>query len=51
MSRSSFENSIATAEFIEHGVLSGDYYGTSFGAVESVIKSGKTCVLNMYCQV
>ena len=51
VSRSSFENSIATTEVIEHGVLGGDYYGTSFSTVEIVIKSGKTCVLNLYCQV
>jgi len=51
VSRASFEKSIAAAEFIEHGHYNGHYYGTSFSAVRKVIASGKTCVLNMHCQV
>lgn len=48
--RNAFEKSIGAADFIEHGVFSNDYYGTSFSAVDAIIKEGKTCVLNMYCQ-
>lgn len=51
MTRNEFEESIAVAEFIEHGHFDGEYYGTSFSAVRQVIESGKTCILNMFCQV
>ncbi|XP_057315280.1 protein PALS1-like [Hydractinia symbiolongicarpus] len=50
VNRATFEKSIAAAEFIEHGLFDGHYYGTSFSAVRSVIQSGRTCLLNMHCQ-
>ena len=51
VTNASFEKSITASEFIEHGLLEGHYYGTSFGAVRTVVNSGKVCVLNMHCQV
>ncbi|XP_012557503.1 protein PALS1 isoform X1 [Hydra vulgaris] len=50
VNKSAFEKLVDAAEFIEYGQYSGHYYGTSFNAVRNVVRSGKTCILNMNCQ-
>lgn len=33
---------------MEHGEYEKNYYGTSFAAIEAVVQSGKTCILNLH---
>ena len=42
-----FKNMIEQKQFIEHGQIAGDSYGTSIEAVSSVRKSGKVCILDI----
>ena len=35
-------------KFVERGEFEKNYYGTSLEAIESVVKSGKICVLNLH---
>ena len=39
---------LSTGKFVEHGQYEGNYYGTSLGAIEAVVQSGKICVLNLH---
>lgn len=48
ISRSDFELHIKQGKFVEHGQYEGNYYGTSLGAIEAVVQSGKICVLNLH---
>jgi len=50
ITRSEFELYIRQAKFVEHGQYEGNYYGTSLGAIEAVVQSGKICVLNLHVQ-
>ncbi|KAG8191323.1 hypothetical protein JTE90_006072 [Oedothorax gibbosus] len=50
ISRVQFEADIAAGKFVEHGEYQKSYYGTSLEAIRSVIRSGKTCVLNLHPQ-
>jgi guanylate kinase len=34
--------------FVEHGEYERNYYGTSLSAIETVVQSGKICVLNLH---
>lgn len=36
--------------FLEHAVVHGNHYGTSFSAIESVIGNGKICILDIDVQ-
>eukprot|EP01123_Difflugia_compressa_P002357 TRINITY_DN13058_c0_g1_i1.p1 TRINITY_DN13058_c0_g1~~TRINITY_DN13058_c0_g1_i1.p1 ORF type:complete len:208 (+),score=35.96 TRINITY_DN13058_c0_g1_i1:45-626(+) len=47
VSRSQFEEGLAQGKFIEHNLYNGNLYGTSFDAVEHLIKEGKVCVLDI----
>lgn len=38
-------------KFIEHAEFSGNFYGTSEGAVQAVVKGEKTCILDIDTQV
>ena len=38
-------------KFVEHGEYEKAYYGTSLGAIRSVVNSEKICVLNLHPQV
>ncbi|KAF7281930.1 guanylate kinase-like isoform X2 [Rhynchophorus ferrugineus] len=44
------QKSVADGNFIETAVFSGNIYGTSKSAVESVINSGRVCVLDIDVQ-
>lgn len=44
VSRASFESLIKAGKFIECGQFQGQYYGTTFDALERIVNSGKTCV-------
>lgn len=35
-------------KFVEHGEFEKNYYGTSLGAIEAVVQSGKICVLILH---
>ena len=39
-----FKNMIEQKQFIEHGQIAGDSYGTSIEAVSAVRKLGKVCI-------
>lgn len=39
------ERDIQNNQFVEHGYLDGDYYGTSVNSIRDVTNSGKTCLL------
>ena len=42
---------LITRKFVEHGEYEKAYYGTSLGAIRSVVNSEKICVLNLHPQV
>ena len=42
---------ITIRKFVEHGEYEKAYYGTSLGAIRSVVNSEKICVLNLHPQV
>lgn len=48
--RDQMERDIAAGLFIEHAEVHGNYYGTSFEAVEFVTRSGKVCLLDIDVQ-
>mmetsp|Transcript_7943 Transcript_7943/g.11687 ORF Transcript_7943/g.11687 Transcript_7943/m.11687 type:complete len:140 (+) Transcript_7943:233-652(+) len=41
---------IDTGKFIEHAEVHGNFYGTSYGAVQEVINAGKICILDIDIQ-
>ena len=45
VSRQKMERDIQNNQFIEHGYLDGDYYGTSINSIRDETNSGKTCLL------
>ena len=45
------ERDIQNNQFVEHGYLEGDYYGTSINSIRDVINSGKTCLLVLFPSV
>jgi len=50
ISRLQFEQDILARKFVEHGEYEKAYYGTSLGAIRSVVNSEKICVLNLHPQ-
>merc|ERR1719282_1799967 len=50
ISRLQFEQDILARKFVEHGEYEKAYYGTSLGAIRSVVFSEKICVLNLHPQ-
>jgi MAGUK p55 subfamily protein 5 len=50
ISRIQFEQDILARKFVEHGEYEKAYYGTSLGAIRSVVNSEKICVLNLHPQ-
>ncbi|XP_054157863.1 protein PALS1-like isoform X2 [Oppia nitens] len=48
ISRQQFEQDIKDGRFVEHGEYERNYYGTSLSAIETVVQSGKICVLNLH---
>ena len=47
VTREAFEILIRDKTFVEHTTFNGNYYGTSFGSVKTVIESGKICILDI----
>ncbi|KAK4524354.1 hypothetical protein GAYE_SCF03G2254 [Galdieria yellowstonensis] len=50
VSEEKFKKMIENSEFIEYANVHGNYYGTSFQAVESVLNRGRLCVLDVDVQ-
>jgi len=48
--RSEMEKGIANSEFLENALVHDNFYGTSKKAVESVVKLGKICLLDIDVQ-
>ena len=51
VSREDMVAAITNKEFIENAEFSGNMYGTSKKAVESVLSQGKICILDIDMQV
>lgn len=51
VSREAFLSLVKDNKFIEHAEFSGNFYGTSEGAVQTVVKGEKTCILDIDTQV
>ncbi|XP_065098416.1 MAGUK p55 subfamily member 7 isoform X2 [Paramisgurnus dabryanus] len=47
ISKDHFEADIQNNKFIEHGEYKGNYYGTSFDSVRSVLSKNKVCLLDV----
>ncbi|XP_016406397.1 MAGUK p55 subfamily member 7 isoform X2 [Sinocyclocheilus rhinocerous] len=47
ISKHLFEADIQNSKFIEHGEYKGNYYGTSFDSVRSVLSKNKVCLLDI----
>jgi guanylate kinase len=45
-----FEAMVDAGEFVEHAIVHGNLYGTSYAAVAKVFSSGKCCVLDLDVQ-
>ncbi|CAB3225327.1 unnamed protein product [Arctia plantaginis] len=50
VSREQMEQDIADGKFIEHGEYKGNLYGTSAESVETIINSGRVCVISPHWQ-
>lgn len=50
ITREKIEEMIQNGEFVEHAQVHGNYYGTSFQAIESVKQQGKICILDVDIQ-
>ncbi|KAG6446497.1 MAGUK p55 subfamily member 7 isoform X2 [Manduca sexta] len=50
VSREKMEQDIADGKFIEHGEYKGNLYGTSAESVETIINSGRVCILSPHWQ-
>uniref|UniRef100_A0A2A4JGP1 MAGUK p55 subfamily member 7 n=1 Tax=Heliothis virescens TaxID=7102 RepID=A0A2A4JGP1_HELVI len=50
VSREKMEHDITYGKFIEHGEYKGNLYGTSEESVQSIINSGRICVLSPHWQ-
>ena len=49
--KATMEAEIAEGKFLEHAVVRGDMYGTSYAAVQEVLNEGKVCILDINVQV
>lgn len=47
ISKHAFEADIHNNKFVEHGEYKGNYYGTSFDSVRSVLAKNKVCLLDV----
>jgi guanylate kinase len=50
VTRQKFLDLVQSSAFIEHAQFSGNFYGTSFEAVERVQQQGKRCILDIEAQ-
>lgn len=47
VSREEFDRMVAAGEFVEHASVFGNSYGTSWRAIEDLLKSGKSVILDI----
>merc|ERR1712096_179724 len=50
VAKEQIQREIKEGRFIESAEVHGNYYGTSFGAVDRVVSEGKVCVLDIDVQ-
>ncbi|CAH2103219.1 unnamed protein product [Euphydryas editha] len=50
VTREKMEQDISEGKFIEHGEYKGNLYGTSAESVETIVNSGRVCVLSPHWQ-
>ncbi len=51
VSREDFVSLLDQGGFVEHAEFSGNLYGTSKKAIESIVQLGKRCILDIEVQV
>jgi guanylate kinase len=51
VSRDDFVSLLDQGGFVEHAEFSGNLYGTSKQAIDSIVESGKRCILDIEVQV
>lgn len=51
VSRSAFENDLASGKFIEFGEFEKNLYGTSTDSIRDVVNSGRICLLCLHTRV
>lgn len=51
VSREDFVSLLDQGGFVEHAEFSGNLYGTSKKAIDSIVESGKRCILDIEVQV
>lgn len=51
VSRTAFENDLASGKFIEFGEFEKNLYGTSTDSVRDVVNSGRVCLLCLHTRV
>jgi guanylate kinase len=51
VSREDFVSLLDQGGFVEHAEFSGNLYGTSKQAIDSIVESGKRCILDIEVQV
>jgi guanylate kinase len=51
VSREDFVSLLDQGGFVEHAEFSGNLYGTSKRAIDSIVESGKRCILDIEVQV
>lgn len=51
VSRSAFENDLASGKFIEFGEFEKNLYGTSTDSIRDAVNSGRICLLCLHTRV
>lgn len=50
VSKQQFEQYVEEDKFVEYGDYDKNYYGTSLSSIDDVLKSNRTCILNLHAQ-
>ena len=51
VTKEEFERDVEQDRFLEYGEVKGQYYGTSFSAIKTIMESGRVPVLDLHPQV
>jgi len=51
VTRGSMERDIKDGHYLEHGEYDGNLYGTKMGSIHEVVRTGRTCILDVNPQV